>query len=205
MRYNIYTFDFPKHGVNTNSKVTPCFDNYCNYAVDFINNHNLRNIILIGHSMGGGIAQCIYPRISDRVKKIILLDPLNPFAKMSTIDMIVGGVKMLFSKEKKEFMDKFITPENDKQLSKENLLKLLLNITNSDSLEKIKNGSYKINVPTLILFGQEDNVINHEKSKKFYDSAPFKHEFVLVPNSKHSPDLQNTGFFLKTITKFLND
>lgn len=61
----------------------PTFDNWKNRIVDFIKEENIEKPIIIGHSMGGGLAMAIaadYPKL---IKKIIIVDALPCLAALT--------------------------------------------------------------------------------------------------------------------------
>lgn len=60
----------------------------------------------------------------------------------------------------------------------------------------------KINVPTLFMVGQFDEVL--PSGVKYYHSLVAGSEFAIVPNAAHLTMQDNTEFDIKTITEFLN-
>lgn len=61
----------------------PTFDNWKSRIVDFIKEENIEKPIIIGHSMGGGLAMAIaadYPKL---IKKIVIVDALPCLAALS--------------------------------------------------------------------------------------------------------------------------
>jgi pimeloyl-ACP methyl ester carboxylesterase len=75
--FNVYMIDLPGHGTNVTGVDAKDlnFDNLVNYVVEYIKSKNLKNIILVGHSMGGGIVSLVESKIRNRIKKIILVSP----------------------------------------------------------------------------------------------------------------------------------
>jgi pimeloyl-ACP methyl ester carboxylesterase len=61
----------------------PTFDNWKSRIVDFIKEENIEKPIIIGHSMGGGLAMAIaadYPKL---IKKFVIVDALPCLAALS--------------------------------------------------------------------------------------------------------------------------
>lgn len=61
----------------------PSFEHWKNEIADYIKEKNIKNPILIGHSMGGGLAMAIAADYPDSVKKIIVVDALPCLAALS--------------------------------------------------------------------------------------------------------------------------
>jgi pimeloyl-ACP methyl ester carboxylesterase len=89
--YNVYAFDLPNHGVNSLTDEKYMFDDYCNYSLGKINERKKRKVILMGHSMGGGIAQVIATQIK-HIKCLILEDPLQEGAVVNIVKRAIGGL-----------------------------------------------------------------------------------------------------------------
>jgi triacylglycerol lipase len=185
--YNVYSFDIPNHGVNTETTEQLYFDDYCKYLVDFINKFSLNKIYILGHSMGGGIVQAVYPQIKNKVKKVILMDPLNKGNFKNKVSTIVSaGINLI-----KGNFKNFTTPS---QNSKFDSLLLLKNITSKESVDQMDLGLKTITCPTLIVFGENDYVINPTNSIEYFNEELKNnphHIIKLIKDAKHSPDLEN--------------
>ena len=81
--YDLYFINLPGHGklkVSSDKKEMKeklRLEYMANYVVDFINWQKLDNFILIGHSMGGAVAALVENKCRDKIKKIILVSPMN--------------------------------------------------------------------------------------------------------------------------------
>jgi triacylglycerol lipase len=77
-RYDYYAFELPGHGYTKfekNSKIDlVVFTDYC---IAMIEELELKNIILLGHSMGGSIAMRVTNIIKEKIQKLILVTPMN--------------------------------------------------------------------------------------------------------------------------------
>ncbi len=94
-----YALDLPGHGQNycDRSKVT--LDSYVDYTTRFIEERDLRGVIIAGHSLGGLTISGVTARIPARIKRTVfvtaivpldgarVLDPANP-AQKPLIDAI---------------------------------------------------------------------------------------------------------------------
>jgi alpha-beta hydrolase superfamily lysophospholipase len=78
--FHFYSFDLPGHGEFIDelqsSKIT--FEDCVNSIQNKIDQFNLNNIIVYGHSMGGAITTAIYNKNQDKVRGLILECPFSP-------------------------------------------------------------------------------------------------------------------------------
>lgn len=105
--YDVWMVNLPGHGNNTvppDKKIYKkqlTIDNITNFVVNFINDNQLQNIILIGHSMGGAIASFVYKLIPDKIQKIILISPAN----FASVYAAILFLKNFFPKNMEEKMN----------------------------------------------------------------------------------------------------
>ena len=59
------------------------FDYMSNYVIKFIEEMKLNDIYLIGHSMGGAIVSLVAIKMPAKIKKLVLVSPMN-FASLYT-------------------------------------------------------------------------------------------------------------------------
>jgi pimeloyl-ACP methyl ester carboxylesterase len=89
--FNVYLIDLPGHGKNDSSfsEKEMNIPFFVDYVSTYIKTKKLKNLILIGHSMGGGICSAVAALNSKLIKKLILICPANPGA-------IASGLKSLY-------------------------------------------------------------------------------------------------------------
>jgi alpha-beta hydrolase superfamily lysophospholipase len=93
--YNIYTVDLPNHGLNIDFDRQFLFLDYIRFCKGYVNLKNKKKVILIGHSMGGGIVSAISHQIKN-LKAVVLLDPLQKGAKAHKAKRLLASI---FNKE----------------------------------------------------------------------------------------------------------
>lgn len=71
----------------------PSFDNWAKQIIDFIQKENIERPILIGHSMGGGLAIYIASTHADLVKSIVVVDALPCLAAIYNPDFRPKEIK----------------------------------------------------------------------------------------------------------------
>jgi pimeloyl-ACP methyl ester carboxylesterase len=94
--FNIYMINLPGHGDNTDNvrKSDMTLYSYCDYVVKYVNERNLNNFYLMGHSMGGAIASLVENKLKNRIKKLILVSPHN----VAALFMGLKGLSVFYVK-----------------------------------------------------------------------------------------------------------
>lgn len=219
---NFYGFDMPGHGETLiNDEKSISIVNYLNLAIEFIQDFNINNIVLMGHSMGGGIANsiAINPLIKNRIKKIILEAPANPASSTNYETIIkylvpnnvdemklVGGELFydpikFFGGEKS--YDRFINFEFNRLLQKKYLRKIIditnQKILNDRCLESIKT----IDIPSLLILGSDDKIIPYNESIEYFNKNS-NYKICKINQTKHVPIAEKSDECIKLINEFIN-
>lgn len=165
---------------------------------EFTAQQKLKNIILVGHSTGAAIAilAVLQDKLSGKIEKLILLSPLviakekpDFISKIATYDD--GNPLVRFASEdiftyiylKKAFFDErqinsSIIHSNANMLKqngvKENLISFARQI-NPANFRTVRQSLENIKIPTLIIYGAEDEILNIDDSYLCYE---------LIPNAK---------------------
>jgi len=162
--------------------------------------------ILIGHSNGGRIIINSVGRGIVKPKKIILIDSagikprrsIKYYIKIYTFKLSKKIVKLL--PNSKELQEKLIKKHSsqDYQNSPEVLRRTMSIIINEDQTENIK----KINVPTLLIWGEKDTATPIEDAKKMEKLIPDS-GIVSYPGSGHFSYLENLASVQIVLQEFL--
>ena len=214
--YHVYTVDQRNHGLSPHS---PDHD-YDVMAEDlrkFLNDRNIDDAIIVGHSMGGKTAMNFAIRYPGKVKKLIVVD-IVPKSYPVHHDTIIDGLKALPIRELKsrneadEKLSHYIAEPAVRQFLLKNLSReqgggfsWKMNLTVLDqSIEEISagmvaNGSYA--GPTLFIFGSRSSYYSAGDEKiidKYFPNS--KLEFI---DSGHWAQAEKPQEFVEIVTKFL--
>ncbi|MDC4163371.1 alpha/beta hydrolase [Mycoplasma bradburyae] len=215
---NYYTFDLPGHGKhyideNDFDKSQLKLDYLSDLVVDFINKKQLDNVILIGHSMGGGICSIVNYLIPQKIKALILEAPLNPaifsFDKKRIFDSLKSFNNKSFLdilKQQDEVNDqisligwlkKIYTNNKDK-------IPLFLNLISQKSKTLLDN-AYKTlnNKPVLLIFGENDPVIPPNKSINYISQYTNNLTTRIIDEAAHLPHQINKEMYYYFIKDFI--
>jgi len=219
--YRVVAFDRRGFGRSDQPWQGNDYDTFASDINDLINELDLQDVTLIGFSMGGGdVARYIGRYGSERVAALGLLGAVTPiFGKTADhpqgVDKSVfDGIKAGLLKDRAQFISDFATPFyglNAGQSVSEGVLTQTLNIALLASLKStldcvtafsetdFRPDIAKVDVPTLIIHGSNDQVVPFEATGKLaaesiknaelkvYDNAP--HGFVVTHQDQLNADL----------------
>ncbi|MCX7997872.1 MAG: alpha/beta hydrolase [Leptospiraceae bacterium] len=211
--FSIYLLDIPAFG---KSKLPPIkhiyhLDLFARMIYDSFQKLEIKNFILLGHSMGGLLAQhiALLDKKAKRIKKLVLLASGNaPHPRRDEMR------KLLFPKTKKEleflFQHLYST---EKQLPNEFVLNALLHVWNSDSYHYLAENTIarereiflskkisKIQIPILFIFGEKDILTSVHDMNQMYAQVKHGKKFV-IPNASHAIHLE----FPEEIASYIQD
>ena len=180
------------------------------------------SFVLLGHSMGGMVAQVMALRHPERIDGLVLMDTLQgplPFVERDDIEAAIGvahaqgieGLHAIFEErgglldspahlrliaEKpgyKEFNDrKFLATA---PAAYAGLLRAMFEAT--DRLERLRT----LTMPTLVITGEQDKPIV-EPSSAMADAIPGA-ELVVIADAGHSPQFENPDAWWAALSTFL--
>ncbi len=209
----IISFDHPGYGNSKLPKIKYLFqiDVWAELLLEALEKLNLRNVTLVGHSMGGLIAQhMVLADQTKRIKKLILLSPGGiPHPERERMQ------KLLFPKTEKQVVEllthlygsdspepnfllrkTLVTVWNgwENQFLQENTLKKEHHIFHGDKVRGIK-------IPTLIIAGEDDEItpIAMMKKMKSYITGS---KLVWLKGAKHAIHLERSSDIAREIKVF---
>jgi len=173
---------------------------------------------LAGLSMGGTIAQDFYSLYPDRVTTLVLCDTSDGLNRTRTPEQREEFVRLriaplLAGKEPKDMAPTVADTLIGRQSSRAAWQRLV------DSMAALHQESYiktvranttrteypdasKINVPTLLVFGEDDRLTPPEIGRAMHAKIPGS-QFVLIPTAGHLSNIEQPDAFNKAVLDFL--
>jgi len=187
-KYKVIALDLPGHGNSSRPKDQKYDLQSLSKTLDiFIQKKKLKDFYLVGISMGGGIASCYAYDNPQKVKSLILINPLGILCekKSEVQQAMLKGKNPFFPKTLNEF-DELVSYTRGKPMALSIYLKkYILNqmVKNYSFLKKVlfelietsiplNNVLSKITTPTLIFSSQKDRVIHPETYEFFIQLMP---------------------------------
>ncbi len=209
--------DVRGHGNTTNGHGFFNMDVFAKDLIAFIETLKLERVVLCGISMGGYIALRAFELRPALFSGIVLSDT-HSFAdtdaaklkRFATIESVlkhgkriyaIGFVSSIFSKkaieEKPEVVD--LIKSSIRRNTESSICATLLALASrTDTTSVLKD----MNVPVLILRGEEDGIVSLEQVKSMEELIPdVKH--IEIPDCGHLPNLENPVRFNGEIRNFL--
>lgn len=204
--YNVDIIGFGKSELPDRPLTTNDFGNFLN---DFINTLKINNPILIGHSHGGRTIINYAGRNLGKINKIVLIDSagvkpkrkLSYYIKVYSFKIVKNIVKLLPKKcgnLREKALSKF--GSDDYKNSPEILRKTMNIILNEDQQKLMPN----INVPTLLIWGNEDTATPIRDAKIMEKLIP-NSGIAVLEGAGHFSYLDRLGQCLIILDEFLKN
>lgn len=191
----------------------------------FIKKLDLKDLSLIGHSMGGAISLLTLfdPEIEARVRKLVLIDTAGLFQKIPDfIDdlTIMTPSNPLLRLTDENLMSRMVleTVYHDKSKIKEDIIKEYADVLRLDKAKECLIGSAKqiaianvrsfhkkmaaLKLPILLIWGEEDNIIDLEDAFLFFHNLR-NAKLKIIPECGHNPQEEMPEETAELIGRFL--
>lgn len=210
MDATVISFDYPGFG---NSKFPNRDLTIYDYALiikEFLEEYNIINPILIGHSFGGRLSILLQGYYHYPVQKMILIDSagikpkktLTTYVRNTCYKLLKWFGKKLPKKMSKKFLNFLFQrfASTDYQALKENMRKTFSNIVKEDLTPYLK----EIKAPTLLLWGEDDTSTPLRDAKIMEELIP-DCGLVTFSNSGHFSYLDYPNQTIHIIKTYLKD
>jgi pimeloyl-ACP methyl ester carboxylesterase len=227
--YRVYALDLIGHGFSDRPKIPYTPETYIYFLRDFMDRVGIEKAILIGNSMGGGIAWAMASLFPSRVKKLILTDCVPPdvldqvrndsFKTLVAMKDIPLLSYLLFTSRNRRsirwilqecvFDTKRITSEvldRQYQLSKIRGSSWVLysTIKNAKEAPKLRDCLSRIYQPTLLLWGERDLIFPPSVGEDLHQSIKGS-KFQVIDKSGHIPMWETPNEVNQAILSFLQE
>jgi len=195
---NIVMVDLPGFGKSENPKTPFDIEDYTSVIHSFIKQVTEKSVIVIGHSFGGRIAGRLASDYNDDVEKIVLVNSagIRISESRSRFFEIIAKILKLFIPDKvKTKLYDFL--DSDYSLRPD--LKATFKKIMTNDIDIYKN----INIPTLIIWGDKDDVTPLQSGEKMH-SLIKNSEFFVIKGAGHMSFVEQPKIFIDKITKFIS-
>ena len=211
--YEVYV---PAHPGVSNSTGLEALDNLWDLVLfydELIDSLNLQSVHLIGHSYGGMIAAELAACFPNKIKSLSLISSLGLWIESSP----VTDFFILTADERKQLLwhngeseiaiKKSTVPEDPSE-------RALINVNRTITLAAIgkfcwpipdkglKKRIHRINMPTLLLWGDDDKIVPSDYGQLFNDLITHS-KLIIIPECGHIPQLEKPQEFISAINDFI--
>lgn len=196
--HRITILDFPGFGESEEPKTALTVYDYCEILEELLKKLKVKKPVIMGHSFGGRIA-IIYASRNEVEKVVLFGSPcIRKEVKPSLKLRMLKSLKKIPGINKLEGFAKNHMGSRDYKNASEIMKKILVNVVNEDLSECAK----KINVPTLLVWGDRDTEAPVEDAKELEKIIPDA-GLIVLPNSTHYAYLENLPQVINILNNFL--
>lgn len=211
-------YDVRGFGESTTQHTFLSIDLFAKDLLAFLKSQSIESYILCGISMGGYIALRAYELAPESIKGLVLCDT-NAVADGNEAKLKrLKSIQQVEDGGKEEFTESFIENvfSTSTLANKPGVVNFLRSVILNTSDETVcatllamasrtdtSHVLAEINVPVLIIRGEEDKLMSQEQTNQLTNHIE-KSEFVSIKHSGHLPNLENTQDFNDALGSFLS-
>jgi len=203
--FNPVIVELPGHG-ESGGEGEEEVGKYAEHLYAFLKTLDLQEVFLVGHSMGGAIAQTVALTYAEMIKGIVLV---GTGARLKVFPMILDGIKNNFA-ETVQKINQFAFSRKVQAELIEKSLSLMLQcrpeVLYGDFLAcdrfDLMNEVEKIDLPTLILCGDDDQ-LTPVKYSQFLHSRIKGSKLEVLPNAGHMVMMEAAQAFNEKVREFI--
>ncbi len=203
--FNNIIIELPGHGASGGNGEED-IGRYAEHVLSFLRILDLSKVFLVGHSMGGAIVQKMALEFSDFIKGIILV---GTGARLKVLPMILEGIRKDFEATVRSivrFAYSRNTPSDMLERGVSDMLRCKPEVLYGDFLAcdrfDIMNEVERIDLPTLILCGEEDE-LTPVKYSQFLQSKIKGSKLELFPKAGHMVMMESEKDFNFRVREFI--
>lgn len=206
--YRVFAPDMPGFGSEKLKKPTMDLQDYADFVYEFIKRKKIKKTYLIGHSFGGRVATKFTYLHPEYVERLVLTGA--PLLRKKTLRIRLLGLlgsasKMVFS----------FLPKSINNFLRHVLYKFIGEFDYykagdlSETFKKIINEDLspllsKINVPTLLLWGENERVVSIEIGREIHKRLS-NAQFISITQATHMLPYEKPEAFANRVLQFLSE
>ncbi|AXT27458.1 alpha/beta hydrolase [Ruegeria sp. AD91A] len=212
--YDVITLDLPGFGENTHRDAFCSISGFADWALNELKLRNIEKFHLVGHSMGGMVAQEMVARAPKRVDRLVLYGT-------GSVGVLPGRFETIDTSKTRACADGpkvtarriaatwFLEREKAMEYElcatiaqKSNLKAMLTGLDAMNSWSGAENLS-AIKTPTLVMWGDRDRTYPWSQTEQLWQSIP-NANLAVIPNSAHATHLEKVELFNGVLRDFLD-
>jgi pimeloyl-ACP methyl ester carboxylesterase len=210
-RYRVLAWDVPGHGLSRPARfsVAGAIDRLL-AILDVI---GVRDANFVGHSLGGNIHQELVFRHPKRVTCMVCVDCTWNFQRLSRWEsLLVRLAEPIFKIYPHQLLVEQALAAAATSAASQELLRPAMSLLTKDEIIQVMMAAtdclhyepgYKINKPLLLILGDMDRTGNIRKAMPLWARQEPGCRLVIIPNAKHSPNLDAPEAFHNELMGFL--
>ena len=180
---------------------------YANEVAALVDHLDLQDFILVGHSMGGGVAMSYVLNSEFRGPKALVLVDSSPNLKLPKVvpGLLIEVIEEIRRREHpafEEYAEKLNMKQYEKAMKYLDTLAMQRDLRACNKFnisDKVKD----ITIPTFALVGEGDDVITPTIVKNYVKDIP-RADLAVIRNAGHVPMIEQPVEFNRLFRKFIN-
>nr|WP_263314259.1 alpha/beta hydrolase [Mammaliicoccus sp. Marseille-Q6498] len=206
--YTIYTIDSRGHG-KSDKPLEFSIQQHINDIMDLMELEQIESANILGHDMGGLIAQELAIQQPEKVRKLVLVSTISNQGKQPLIRLIAKHRDKVagFSKEEamlilfnEIFYDVDSTFKWYQEVKKYHRMTVEEDAISVRSINGINIRAENVNLPTLIIKGKHDPFTVDDDTEAIKDA-----QLEIFEHSGHAPFIEEEEKFINVVTTFLKE
>lgn len=207
--YRVFAPDMPGFGNRKNIAKPFHLNDYVSFVKKFLKDKKINDVIIIGHSFGGRVAikfTSIYP---EKVVRLVLTgvpgfapasrSKITFFLLISKIGKMILSLPILssFGTIARKIVYR-LARSTDYMNTQGSIRETFKNIIHEELHIYMK----KLITPTLLVWGEDDNIIPVQIAQKMQDEIE-KSKLIIIPNATHRVPYEKPEKFASVVTQFI--
>ena len=227
--HRVFAIDIVGFGRTDKPEGVYTFEMMADFVLDFMKTMGIDKASLVGNSMGGGISMTVAAQAPDRVKKIVLVDPVGLGRKLSPVMRIMSlpvignvltkpnrqGVERQMqlclydpSQASEDFIDR-VAAIGTLPGSQHSFLSLLRETANifggkEELVSYFSARLKKIKTPILMIWGRQDRILSAAEGEAAVERMNDV-KLHIIDQAGHLPQIVKPEEFNATVLGFLKD
>jgi pimeloyl-ACP methyl ester carboxylesterase len=179
------------------------------FYLDFLEELDLRNVHLVGLSLGGWVAAEMAVRCTNRLTSLTLVGSPGIHVKgVPQVDTFLRTDEqrpydLYFSKSlAKEIASREVTPEAENIILKNRMTTARLSWQPRSYDPHLRKWLHRIKIPTLLVWGEGDVLFPPQYAWEFKSLIPGS-DVVIIPECGHVPNMEKPAEFTAALEKFV--
>jgi esterase len=217
-KFQVFTLDLRNHGESEHADAMS-YPDMADDVFQFISEHGLGEVSVVGHSMGGKVAMQMALEHPDIIKRLVVID-IAPVQYQHGFDNLITSLDTLpldqisSRQEADEYLKTSVQPESLRQFLLQNLRKLETGFAWRINLKAIQScidelmdfpkahREQQYQNPVLFLKGEKSDYIKHLYERQLFRFFP-RALFITVAGAGHWLHAENPDFVAEEIGKFI--
>lgn len=222
-KYQVFSLDLVGFGKSEKSRTFPySYDSYATLIIQFIKSMGLRNVIVVGHSMGGQVALYSARLLPEWISYLVLVGSSGYIHKANRLAALLSyfpftswGVKRWLGLHKVEdilkntfYKDSLITSEMieayQTPTTDSNFPYVLMGLLRNREGDLTQDDLKAVKQPTLIIWGEQDEIVPIRVGLKISQDLPCS-QFVSLLDAGHQVIEEKPSEVFAEIEKWLHN